>query len=126
MVSGEKRILTSGVDIVIYQRISAVRNDRLGIRLRDGTFYVVDVNPNPDIAGETSMVLGAASVGYSYGEMISHIVELAALRHPIFSSNPSLSSRLIENTLTISEAAVLGVLSRGYSPLLPQVWGCAN
>ena len=57
---------------------------RLDIRIQNDTFYVLDVNPNPDIVGETSFVLSAALAGYSYGAMISHLVELAALRHPIF------------------------------------------
>ena len=56
---------------------------RLDIRLRNDTFYVLDVNPNPDITGETSFVLSAALAGYSYGAMVSHLIQLAALRHPI-------------------------------------------
>jgi D-alanine-D-alanine ligase len=57
---------------------------RLDIRLRNDTFYVLDVNPNPDITLETSIVQSAELAGYSYGAMISHLINLAALRHPIF------------------------------------------
>jgi len=58
---------------------------RLDIRLRDGVFYVLDINPNPDISFETSMVSAAELAGYSYGAMLSRLVNLAALRHPVLS-----------------------------------------
>lgn len=57
---------------------------RLDVRLRDGIFYVLDVNPNADISADASMACAAEAAGYSYGEMIGHIVNLAAQRHPIF------------------------------------------
>ncbi|MCX8043575.1 MAG: hypothetical protein N3B18_05540 [Desulfobacterota bacterium] len=57
---------------------------RLDIRLRDGVFYVLDINPNPDISSDTSMAAAAALQGYSYGAMLSKIVNLAAMRHPVF------------------------------------------
>jgi D-alanine-D-alanine ligase len=56
---------------------------RLDIRLRDGVFYVIDVNPNADVSFETSMACAAESAGFSYGQMIGRIVSLAAQRHPI-------------------------------------------
>jgi len=59
---------------------------RLDIRLRNGTFYVIDINPNPDISSETSMAYAAEMAGYPYGAMISRLVNLAAQRHPILSS----------------------------------------
>jgi D-alanine-D-alanine ligase len=55
---------------------------RIDARYRDGVFYVIDVNPNPDINPQTSLTYAAAEVGYSYGEMGSRIVNLAAARHP--------------------------------------------
>lgn len=55
---------------------------RIDLRYRDGAFYVIDVNPNPDINPLTSMTYAAAEVGYSYGGMGSRIVNLAAARHP--------------------------------------------
>jgi D-alanine-D-alanine ligase len=57
---------------------------RIDVRYRDGTFYVIDVNPNPDINPLTSLIYAAAEVGYSYGELGSNIVNLAASRHPVF------------------------------------------
>ena len=57
---------------------------RIDLRMRDGTFYVIDVNPNPDINPLTSLTYAAAEAGYSYGELGSRIVNLAAARHPVF------------------------------------------
>jgi D-alanine-D-alanine ligase len=56
---------------------------RLDIRLRDGIFYVLDVNPNADICPDTSVALSAELAGYSYGKFGSLLVNLAARRHPI-------------------------------------------
>jgi D-alanine-D-alanine ligase len=56
---------------------------RMDIRLRDGIFYVLDVNPNPDISSDTSMACAAELAGYSYGAMLSKMVHLAAHRHPV-------------------------------------------
>jgi D-alanine-D-alanine ligase len=57
---------------------------RLDLRMRDGVFYVLDINPNPDISYETTMASSAELTGYSYGAMLSRLVNLAALRHPVF------------------------------------------
>lgn len=56
---------------------------RMDIRLQDGIFYVLDVNHNADISSETSLVLGAKKIGYSYGQFGSLLVNLAAQRHQI-------------------------------------------
>jgi D-alanine-D-alanine ligase len=55
---------------------------RIDVRLRDGLFYVLDVNPNADISADASLACAAEVAGYSYGEMASRIVRLAAKRHP--------------------------------------------
>jgi D-alanine-D-alanine ligase len=57
---------------------------RIDIRLRDGVFYVLDINPNADISCDTSIVYAAEAAGYSYGAMVSYLVNLAARRHPRF------------------------------------------
>ena len=57
---------------------------RIDVRLLNGVFNVIDVNPNPDINPLTSLTQAAADAGYSYGEMASRIVNLAAARHPDF------------------------------------------
>ncbi len=59
---------------------------RIDVRLRNGVFNVIDINPNPDINPLTSLTQAAADAGYSYGEMGSRIVNFAAARHPSFRS----------------------------------------
>jgi D-alanine-D-alanine ligase len=57
---------------------------RMDMRLKDGVFYILDVNPNADISPETSLIKAAEMVGYSYGQFGSLLVNLAAQRHPVF------------------------------------------
>jgi D-alanine-D-alanine ligase len=72
------------VALASYQALGCRDYGRLDIRLRDGVFYVLDINPNCDISPDASMALAAAVDGYSYGAMLSQIVNLAATRHPVF------------------------------------------
>lgn len=53
---------------------------RIDIRERDGVFYVLDVNPNPDLSPDTSTVLAAELEGVSYGQLGSRLVALASER----------------------------------------------
>ncbi len=68
-----------------YDAIGCRDYGRLDIRLRDDTFYVLDVNPNADLSADSSMACAAELEGYSHGSMISRLVNLAASRHPVFS-----------------------------------------
>jgi hypothetical protein len=45
---------------------------------------VLDVNPNADISADASMASAAEIAGYTYGQMGSRIVRLAARRHPVW------------------------------------------
>lgn len=72
------------VVLATYQVMGCRDYGRIDVRYLDGVFYVIDVNPNPDINPKTSMTYAAAEAGYSYGEMGSRIVNLAAERHPVF------------------------------------------
>lgn len=72
------------VALRVYRAMGCRDYARLDVRLRDGEFYVLDVNPNPDIGSDTSMALCAEKVGHSYGGMLSRIVGFAAARHPVF------------------------------------------
>jgi len=65
-----------------YRALGCRDYGRLDIRLMNQTFYVLDVNPNPDISSSASMAYAAAALGYSYGAMASRLVQLAAMRHP--------------------------------------------
>lgn len=69
------------VAIRAYQAVGCRDYARLDIRARDGVFYVLDVNPNPDIGPDTSMALCAQSAGYSYGNMLKRLVEIARVRY---------------------------------------------
>ena len=57
---------------------------RLDLRLRGDTFYILDVNPNPDLASDGSLIVGAEEAGYSQAGVVSRLVNLAAARHPRF------------------------------------------
>lgn len=69
------------VAVAAYRVIGCRDYGRIDIRLRDGTFFVLDVNPNADISADASMACSAELLGYSYGEMGSRLVSLAARRH---------------------------------------------
>jgi D-alanine-D-alanine ligase len=69
-----------------YKAIGCRDYGRVDIRLREGVFHVLDVNPNADISSDTSLVASAELAGYTYGQMLSRLVHLAALRHPIHGS----------------------------------------
>jgi D-alanine-D-alanine ligase len=60
---------------------------RFDFRLRDGVFYLLDPNPNPDISADASLALTAELAGYSYGRMGSRLIRLAAKRHRVFGMN---------------------------------------
>jgi D-alanine-D-alanine ligase len=59
---------------------------RMDLRMRDGEFYILDVNPNADLSPDTSLIQAAEMVGYPYGMFASLLVNLAAERHPVFGS----------------------------------------
>jgi D-alanine-D-alanine ligase len=56
---------------------------RIDLRLRNGVFYVLDVNTNPDISVDASMACAAELAGFSYGALGSFLVALAAARHSL-------------------------------------------
>ncbi|MBN1907228.1 MAG: hypothetical protein JW927_19265 [Deltaproteobacteria bacterium] len=67
-----------------YHAIGCRDYARLDVREQGGLFYVLDVNPNPDLDIEASMACSAAHCGISYPDMMSYLVNLAAYRHPVF------------------------------------------
>lgn len=72
---------------------------RIDLRLRDGVFYVLDVNPNPDISADASMACAAELAGFSYGAFGSHLVALAACRHPLFKHHGTALVNILRNQL---------------------------
>ncbi len=69
-----------------YRAIACRDYARLDIRLKDGIFYILDINPNADISIDTSLALSSEFAGLSYGKLGSYLINLAARRHPVFSS----------------------------------------
>ena len=66
---------------------------RIDMRMKDGLFYIIDVNPNADISPDTSTISAVEFMGYKYSDFIEKIILLSAQRHPkwgeqIYSSNP--------------------------------------
>lgn len=92
-----------------HRALGAPDYTRIDLRLRNGVAYVLDVNPNADIASDASMALCAQAAGYSYGAMLSRFVTLAAERHPRFSRLQRAAAkperRLVQLPLDLAEAA---------------------
>jgi D-alanine-D-alanine ligase len=80
----EEQLALEKVCCDAYRALGCRDYARMDIRLRDGIFYVLDVNPNADISSEASMACAAEVAGISYGQMGSLLVCLAARRHPVF------------------------------------------
>jgi D-alanine-D-alanine ligase len=59
---------------------------RLDLRLENGHFYILDINHNADLSPDASLPLSAQAAGISYAQLVSCIVNLAAKRHPGFTS----------------------------------------
>ena len=84
VLSVEEMVKLEKTAISAYRATGCRDYARLDIRLRNGTFYVLDVNPNADISPDTSLALSAQLAGYSHAEFGSLLVSLAAHRHPMF------------------------------------------
>jgi D-alanine-D-alanine ligase len=83
-LSVEEKHQLEAVAIAAYRATNCRDFARLDIRQRDDTFYVLDVNPNADLSPDTSLALSAQLAGYSFGELGSLLVKLAAHRHPLY------------------------------------------
>jgi len=64
-----------------YRAVGCRDYGRIDVRQRDGRYYVLDVNPNADMSADASLAYAAEVAGYSYGQLVSRIVRLAAHRH---------------------------------------------
>ena len=76
-----------------YQVFNCRDYARIDLRMRDGIFYVLDVNPNADLSADTSMIYAAEAAGLNYGQVASRLVHIAAKRHSIFSKGLELETQ---------------------------------
>lgn len=80
-LSEEEMARLRAVAIAAYRALECRDYGRIDVRLRDGAFYVIDVNPNADISADASIALAAGKAGYCYGAMGSRVLRFAAERH---------------------------------------------
>ena len=60
-----------------YRAIGVRDYARMDIRLKQGVFYILDVNTNPYIGPECGLIQAAKLAGYTYGEFASRIINFA-------------------------------------------------
>ena len=89
-LTGEEMQTLEKVCCDAYRVVGCRDYARMDIRLRDGIFYVLDINPNADISHDASMACAAEVIGISYGQMGSLFIRLAASRHPVFNKTSEL------------------------------------
>ena len=65
---------------------------RADIRYKDGIPYVIDINEVPDLAPAAGFSNSAAAAGYSYVEMVGHLLEIALEREGFKCQKPILKS----------------------------------
>lgn len=61
-----------------YRHIKLSGYARIDLRMTaDGQIYVIEANPNPDVAADEEFAESAYASGYSYGELLTKILKLA-------------------------------------------------
>lgn len=79
--SAEERV--KDIALRAYKLMGCRDYARVDIRLaKNNKPYVLEVNPNPDLSDDAGFYRSAKTYGYTYAEMIGHIVECAIERHP--------------------------------------------
>jgi D-alanine-D-alanine ligase len=80
-----------------YELVGCCDYARIDIRMKDGLFYITDINPNADLCMDTSTISAAEFAGYTYKDFLGRLVMLAAERHPEWSGEFALVSRQLHN-----------------------------
>ncbi len=81
-LSAAERRQLEAVVVAAYTAVRCRDYARIDVRLKDGVFYVLDVNPNCDLSTDTSTALAAALDRGSFAAFLSDLIALAARRHP--------------------------------------------
>ncbi|MCU0610968.1 MAG: hypothetical protein MUE60_04155 [Candidatus Eisenbacteria bacterium] len=68
----------ASLSLATYRAFGCRDYARIDIRLDgDGTAYVIDVNPNPDISRVAGLALAAAEAGFTYERLVNNMMETA-------------------------------------------------
>jgi D-alanine-D-alanine ligase len=82
----------SQVAVRAYQTVGLRDYGRVDIRVRNGVPYVLEVNPNADLAPDAGIARAARVAGMTYADLADEIVRLAAHRYRLKFARPRIIS----------------------------------
>ena len=91
-VDEELRLKISHVALNAYKIMGLRDYGRVDLRVMDGQPYVLEVNPNADLAPGAGISNAARAAGMSYADLADEIVRLAANRYRLNAARPRLFS----------------------------------